>query len=725
MTDDPIFRGWNLFGSASRKLKRSFTDIGKSYEARQIEALAERVQEQLEEQGLVDAPDLFLLASRMARSVLVELSDTDKDPADFPLFDPLALFFFELLENEELFSIPKLIETGETPVRSEIWETEDQLRRTLKVLDNLNDATSDLCTMARIALEPIVRQHPALMRPVEYQTSELSFDTLLAENLSDLPQIVEAMVQLPFAPKLEEADTTKYLKDRLEYNLVVASGGLPGDPSSFVRTPKLPTKVGPMSPKQLIKTYLEGTPFAALFTCIVPITIPQATRFEHHHIVAGSGHGKTQTLQHLILHDLDAVAECRASIVVIDSQSDLINNIANLEVFAPGGPLAERLVLIDPTDVEYPVALNLFDIGMERINQYSQLDREKLINGVLELYDFVLGSLLDAGMTQKQSIIFRYITRLLLHIPNATIHTFRELLEDDGYETYRKHIEKLEGSARAFFENEFRGSEFKGTRKQVLRRLYGILENQTFERMFSHPKSKLDLFSEMNAGKVILINTAKDLLKENGTEILGRFFIAMIAQAAQERAVLQKEDRLPTFVYVDEANDYFDRNIGIILSQARKFNIGMVLAHQFLGQLDSKLQEAILANTAIKFAGGVSAKDSRALAAEMRTEPAFIENQDKLSFAAFIKGSTKTAVSLAIEYGAMEREPTMSAAEKQEQREAMRDAYAVHYKKIGKEENDEELDEDEAGNGYEGGDLGEDPDDGDDEPDDGKPMKWE
>jgi len=88
--------------------------------------------------------------------------------------------------------------------------------------------------------------------------------------------------------------------------------------------------------------------------------------------------------------------------------------------------------------------------------------------------------------------------------------------------------------------------------------------------MLSHPKSKLDLFAEMNAGKVILINTAKDLLKEQGTEIFGRFFIALIAQAAQERGVLSKEQRLPTFVYIDEANDYFDRNVGVILSQARK-----------------------------------------------------------------------------------------------------------------------------------------------------------
>jgi DNA helicase HerA-like ATPase len=197
--------------------------------------------------------------------------------------------------------------------------------------------------------------------------------------------------------------------------------------------------------------------------------------------------------------------------------------------------------------------------------------------------------------------------------------------------------------------------------------------------MFSHPKSKLDLFAEMNAGKVILINTAKDLLKENGTEIFGRFFIAMIAQAAQERAVLDRADRLPTFVYVDEANDYFDRTIGVILSQARKYNVGMVLAHQFLGQLDAKLQEAISANTSIKFAGGVSAKDARALAADLRTEPSFVEGQDKLSFAAFVKGTTRHAVSISVTAGEMEAEPRMSAEDREKQRDTMRAKYAVHY----------------------------------------------
>ena len=169
--------------------------------------------------------------------------------------------------------------------------------------------------------------------------------------------------------------------------------------------------------------------------------------------------------------------------------------------------------------------------------------------------------------------------------------------------------------------------------------------------MFSHPRSKLDLFSEMNKGKVILINTAKDLLKEAGTEILGRFFIALIAQAAQERATLPANKRMPTFVYIDEAADYFDRNIAIILSQARKYNVGMVLAHQYLGQLDPKLQEAFSANTSIKFAGGVSAKDARSLAPMMATDASFIESQSKGVFAAYIRGVTKAALPLKFPFG--------------------------------------------------------------------------
>jgi len=673
MSFRPIYEGWGVPGRLSRQIRRRFAGIGLNRDLGAAIALTESIAGKLQIHDLASLEGQQALAERMAVATVVRLGGSNGCFADH-----LADIMADLIAYEGWFLLPDT-SSLEGLTRAESWSLEDHLKRVDAMVDRLDDVLTLASDLLVTLAGPLVAQHPQLLDDAGDDQGAVRFSVQLAHQLSDVPALVEHWLQAPFDPEFDGLVLWPRLRGRLEYNLHLASGGAPGE---SVRSPRLPTKQTGLADATIIATYLDGTPLLGLADFPIEIALPPTTRFEHMHIVAGSGHGKTQTLQHLILHDLEAVARGDASIVVIDSQSDLINTIAGLAVFAPGGALADRLVLIDPTDIEWPVALNLFDAGLDRLQQYSPLDRERLTNSILELYDFVLGSLLDAGMTQKQNVIFRYITRLLLHIPGATIHTLRELLEDGGYERYRQHIDKLQGSARAFFEQEFNGKEFAGTKRQVLRRLYGILENQTFERMFSHPKSKLDLFAEMNAGKVILINTAKDLLKESGTEIFGRFFIAMITQAAQERAVLPPASRLPCYVFVDEASDYFDRNVGIILSQARKYNVGMVLAHQYLGQLDPKLYEAMAANTAIKFAGGVSAKDARALAADLRTEPAFIERQPRLSFAAFIKGQHAGAVSLAVEPGQMEARARMSEEERILVRQQMRARYAVHHTEL-------------------------------------------
>ncbi len=673
MSFRPIYEGWDIPGRLSRQVRSTFSGFGLNRDQIGAERQAETLWQRLLELDLASPEGQARFANSITEAALERF---DGDAAE-DFRDHLSAIFARLMAYEGWFAVPDFA-TLPKLARSELWQVEDQLKRVAAIVDQIETVAELATAFVSALVDPLIEAQPRIHTTSSGSGGGIGFTANLIDVFTTLPQTVEHILHLPFAPDFEPLILLPRLRNRLEYNLNIASGGGPGDDGRS-RSPKLPTQQSKVAGSKLIEAYLGGTPLLPLFDYPLAVAIPNAVRFEHMHIVAGSGHGKTQTLQHFILHDLAAVAAGEASVIVIDSQSDLINTIAGLQMFAPGEILADRLVLIDPTDIEWPVALNLFDVGQERLDRYSPLDRERLTNSILELYDFVLGSLLDAGMTQKQNVIFRYITRLLLHIPNATIHTLRELLEDGGYAKYQLHISKLQGSARAFFEQVFNGKEFVATKRQVLRRLYGILENQTFERMFSHPKSKLDLFAEMNAGKVILINTAKDLLKENGTEVFGRFFIAMITQAAQERAVLPPQARLPTFVFVDEANDYFDRNIGIILSQARKYNVGMVLAHQFLGQLDPKLHEAIAANTSIKFAGGVSAKDARALANDLRTEAEFIERQSKLSFAAFIKGQTDNAVSLSIKPGQMEVQARMSEDDRDRVRERMRQHYGVHY----------------------------------------------
>lgn len=422
-------------------------------------------------------------------------------------------------------------------------------------------------------------------------------------------------------------------------------------------------------------TYLKGTPLLQLFQTTVPFSIPQWVRFEHMWLMGGTGQGKSQTIQFMLMRDFPNVIKGEASVIVIDSQGDLIRRISRLKA------IKDRLVLIDPTDIDFPVALSLFSMGKERLGTYSAFDRERLQNSLIELLSFVLGTLLASEMTAKQGTLFNFIIRAMLVIPDATIHTLVDILQPDGYEKYKEHIGKLSPTAQLFFRTEFqKDKQFADTKSQVLRRIYGILENQTFERMFSHPTAKLDLFAEMNAGKVICINTAKSLLQQSGTEIFGRFFIALIAQAVQERETLPEKERVPCFVYIDEFGDYAqnaDTFITQLFQQARKYKIGMCVAHQSLTDLSSKTADVLATNTSIKFVGGVSYGDTVRLARELRVPPKFIEEQPKGTFAVFIRGLTKTALSLSIPFGVMEDAPTMGKKEFQAVRDAMRAKYAT------------------------------------------------
>src|SRR3546814_160282 len=154
-------------------------------------------------------------------------------------------------------------------------------------------------------------------------------------------------------------------------------------------------------------------------------------------------------MQLLIHHDLMRTKDDGRSVVIIDSQGDLIRTISHLAAFSPHAAesLADRLVIIDPNDVEFPVCLNLFDWNRERLASYSPVHREQILNGTIELYEYLFGALLGAELTQKQGVIFKYLARLMLEIPDATVQTLRELMED-GERRSEEHTTELQSLIR-------------------------------------------------------------------------------------------------------------------------------------------------------------------------------------------------------------------------------------------------------------------------------------
>jgi hypothetical protein len=148
---------------------------------------------------------------------------------------------------------------------------------------------------------------------------------------------------------------------------------------------------------------------------------------------------------------------------------------------------------------------------------------------------------------------------------------------------------------------------------------------------------------------------------------LGRFFIALICQAAQERASIPENKRRSTFVYIDEAHDYFDESIENLLNQARKYKVGLILAHQNLNQFELRLRSTVAASTSIKVVGGLSAKDAGIFSKDMRCEPEFLQSMrkhpDRTEFACFVRNHTPQPIRLTVPLGEMERRQKLNLAQ--------------------------------------------------------------
>ena len=442
---------------------------------------------------------------------------------------------------------------------------------------------------------------------------------------------------------------------------------------------------------ELSTAYFRGTPFGDIFKSPYPINIPISSRLEHTHILAGTGYGKTQLIQKLILDDLKE----NRGFCAIDSQGDLIRNISMLTEFdcQLKDNISDKLIIIDPTDTDYPACLNMFAMSQGLEDQSSSLQKELILNATVDLYSYMFGALFGAELTSRQGTVFAYIARLMIEIPDANIQTLRELMEDG--KKYIPYMEKLEGSARAFFKTQFFSTSFGQSKRQVLSRLWAVLANPALERMFSNTENKVNVSDIVNTGKILLINTSKDLLQKDGSAILGRFFIALLSQAIIKRSEIPEKDRTPYMVYIDEAHEYFDHRLEDILNQARKYKVGFTLAHQNLGQLH-ELKATVASSTSVKLTGGISSTDAQLMAKEMRTSTDEIlsvrKNDKSATFATYLKNITPRMLPFNVQFGLLEKKSVMPIESFQLLVEINRKKYCNHVSEIHLGSNDESFD---------------------------------
>src|SRR5262249_36065930 len=155
----------------------------------------------------------------------------------------------------------------------------------------------------------------------------------LISLIKDPKEVVQGIIDTLMAEPLINAGLFTSLQEQLYDNECRVSGVVPYQET---KRPLISAADSELAPEQLVEGYLSGTPFLELLKTEVPFVIPQQARFEHHWIVGGTGHGKTNALANLLIDDLQRVADGEASVVVIDSQNALIPSIGHLPFFAEG-----------------------------------------------------------------------------------------------------------------------------------------------------------------------------------------------------------------------------------------------------------------------------------------------------------------------------------------------------------------------------------------------------
>jgi len=616
-------------------------------------------------------------AFEFIRELLGEALEEAEVSVDEAMGTPLLHLVLSLLSSEDfLIDLPETLSTQSgnlkegVMIRRRLARIQELLRREDELLPLWRSTMKNVLVLLLQSLPTEALADPRTDGSVE-TPPRLSGSLPLYDMIEDFPVFLEKIMLRVGTPDVQATDLFDGLLKKFERGIYGASGIAYEDRLRSKKKIIAPPQYASDDPRELLEVYAPGTPFVPLLSSAVTLPIPRSIRFEHTHIVAGTGHGKTQLLQYLIDDDLEQGTKERQSLVIFDPHGELLSTMSRS--FHLGHSAYDgKVIFIDPTDRDFPVHLNLFDSsGMETLPPEV---REGVQNNSLDFFEYFFQSFLGSELTGRQSALFRYVGILLLSIPGASIHTLRKLMED-GRE-FQPYMQRLDGTAKLFFETRFFDASLRETKKQVLSRIYGVLSNQTLDRMMSGAGRSLDLYEALQGGSVIFVNTSLTYMGAEASGIFTRALVALLGQALLRRSALSPEERTPTFIYLDEAGEVIDPVLIRLLTAVRKYKGAFTFAHQHMGQLGTAERDGVLTNTSIKLYGGLSHKDALLLAPEMRTSADFLESRTRkehtTAFALFAKNVTETALTFSVPLGFAEKKSTLPASFYETMREASR-----------------------------------------------------
>ncbi len=319
------------------------------------------------------------------------------------------------------------------------------------------------------------------------------------------------------------------------------------------------------------------------------IGLTQDERRRHMYILGATGTGKTTLLLSMIQQDI----ENGKGLCLIDPHGDLVEDILHI---IPKNRIKD-VVFFNPDDIGYPTGINLLELTPGLKGEEAIREKEFIAESIISLFHKIY--------TEKYSgPRMEYILRNTIHtaftVPDATLFTVYKLLINTRF---RKSVVRnlKDENLLDFWKYEFaKAGDYQKVKmiSPITNKIGRFLFSPTAKRILEQDKSTINFDQIMNEGKILLCNVSKGKIGEDNSEVFGVVIMAKIQLAALKRARMKQEDRRDFYLYVDEFQNFATPAFAQILSEARKYKLGAILAHQTTSQIEDKsLINVTLANT--------------------------------------------------------------------------------------------------------------------------------
>lgn len=332
-------------------------------------------------------------------------------------------------------------------------------------------------------------------------------------------------------------------------------------------------------------------------------------RLRHMYLIGKSGTGKSTLLETMISQDI----KNGFGVGVLDPHGETIDKVLN----RIPDERVQDVIYFDPSDTTKPLGLNLLE--MDDPGQ-KNLMASALLAAIKHHFDYSWGPRLE--------YLLNYSILTLLEVPGTSMLGITRLLEDDNYRKYILHFVKDPLVVR-FWEREYK--DMKGNQKLVTEAIAPIqnkvnrfLASTTIRNILGQKKSTVNIWDAMNSGKILLMNLSKGKIGSDNANLLGALLVSRIQFMALQRAKIPYDQRRPFYLYVDEFQNFATGSFEEILSESRKYGLGLYLTHQFTGQLPEELLKAVFGNVGTIATFSLGAPDANILAGEFA--PYFDEN---------------------------------------------------------------------------------------------------